>query len=67
MAQQWQALLQSLTPRLEELIADDAREGRSADQRLRVGLYTWSQDMQNTSRPSAPLVAPSATKIQGGF
>lgn len=67
MAQQWQALLQSLTPQLEELIADDAREGRSADQRLRVGLYTWSQDMQNTSRPSAPLVAPSATKIQGGF
>jgi Family of unknown function (DUF6502) len=47
MAQQWQALLQSLTPQLEELIADDAREGRSADQRLRVGLYTWSQDMQN--------------------
>jgi Family of unknown function (DUF6502) len=67
MAQQWQALLQSLTPQLEALIADDAREGRSADQRLRVGLYTWSQDMQNTSRPGAPLVAPSATKIQGDF
>jgi Family of unknown function (DUF6502) len=45
MGQQWQALLQSLTPQLEQLIADDAREGRSADQRLRVGLYTWSQDM----------------------
>jgi Family of unknown function (DUF6502) len=52
MAQQWQALLQSLTPQLEELIADDAREGRSADQRLRVGLYTWSQDMQTTSGPT---------------
>ncbi len=65
MAQQWQAMLQDLTPQLEQLIADDAAAGRSATQRLRVGLYTWAQPMAgHTGNPhtnsdnSAPAGSP---------
>lgn len=50
MAAQWQLMLDSLVPRLEQLIADDKQAGRIQNQRVRIGLYTWSQPMAGTTR-----------------
>jgi Family of unknown function (DUF6502) len=58
MGQHWRGLLQTLTPQLEELIADDQRAGRQQNQRVRVGLYTWSQPMA-LDRPGSPPLSES--------
>ena len=50
MAAQWQLMLDSMVPRLEQLIADDKQVGRIQNQRVRIGLYTWSQPMVGTTR-----------------
>jgi acid stress-induced BolA-like protein IbaG/YrbA len=50
-AAHWQQMLERLVPQLESMIAADAQAGRTADQRLRVGLYSYDEDM--TSPPSA--------------
>ena len=60
MAAQWRRLLKSVVPKLEELIALDKQAGRVQNQRVRVGLYTWSQPMAGSLR-NFRLVAP-ATK-----
>ena len=46
---QWRALMASVVPELEALIENDRAAGRRADQRLRVGLYSYSEAM-----PAAP-------------
>ena len=51
---QWQALIEAMVPRLEQLIAADATSDRRCDQRLRVGLYSFHE-----SAPAAPP-APDA-------
>jgi len=50
-AAHWQQMLERLVPQLESMIAADAQAGRTADQRLRVGLYSYHEDM--ASPPSA--------------
>lgn len=50
MAAQWQLMLDSMVPRLEQLIADDKQASRIQNQRVRIGLYTWSQPMAGTTR-----------------
>jgi hypothetical protein len=50
MAAQWQHMLDSLVPQLEQLIEDDKLAGRIQNQRVRIGLYTWSQPMAGTTR-----------------
>jgi Family of unknown function (DUF6502) len=50
MATQWQLMLDSLVPRLEQLIAGDKQAGRIQNQRVRIGLYTWSQPMAGNTR-----------------
>lgn len=52
---QWRALSAALVPALEELIEDDRAAGRPQDQRLRVGLYSWTDAMEPAP---APTVAP---------
>lgn len=42
---EWQALLARLVPLLEGLIQDDVQAGRNQDQRLRVGLYSYTAPM----------------------
>ena len=42
---QWRALMASVVPELEALIDNDRVAGRIADQRLRVGLYSYSEAM----------------------
>ncbi len=55
MAQQWRGLLQSLTPELEALIAADKAAGRAQSQRVRVGLYTWSQAMADATHNASQV------------
>lgn len=42
---QWKGLLAGLVPEIEALIAADAQAGRVADQRVRVGLYSYRASM----------------------
>jgi hypothetical protein len=62
MVTQWRNLLQTLTPQLEQLIEDDKQAQRVQNQRVRVGLYTWSQAMldapHNASQVLEVAVAP---------
>lgn len=52
-AAQWRALSGALLPRLQQLIDDDRAAGRTQDQRLRVGLFSYSEAMsQATASPS---------------
>ena len=44
-AAQWQQMLDGLVPELERLIAADREIGRDAGQRVRIGLYTYQEDM----------------------
>ena len=41
--QQWQQVLQNLVPALQDMINQDRAEGREADQRIRVGLYSFHE------------------------
>lgn len=77
MAAQWRHLLKSVVPRLEKLIDADQQAGRVQNQRVRVGLYTWSQPMAgptrrftlvpNTARAAdeAPVDRPPASPPSG--
>lgn len=49
-ATRWQQMLDQLVPRLEAMIAADSKAGRCADQRLRIGLYTYHEAM--AAKPS---------------
>ena len=42
---QWQALLKATVPALEALIEADRAAGRVQDQRLRIGLFSWTEPM----------------------
>jgi hypothetical protein len=68
MGTQWRELLQTLTPQLEQLIEDDKQAQRTQDRRVRVGLYTWAQPMQekapaivSSNQPSAPSSATNSS------
>ena len=47
-------MIEAMVPALERMIENDQRLGRTRDQRLRVGLYTF-----NAGVPAAPAAAPS--------
>lgn len=44
-SEHWQAIFARLVPTFEALIAEDRLAGRRQDQRMRVGLYTYSSTM----------------------
>ena len=44
-ARQWQALRKAVVPALETLIEVDRAVGRAQDQRIRVGLFSWTEPM----------------------
>lgn len=48
--EQWQQLLRALAPALQTLIDDDQAQQRVQDQRVRVGLYAYSEPMANTEK-----------------
>lgn len=49
-SEQWRELMTRLGPRLQALMDEDQALGRTQDQQVRIGLYSWSQ-------PMAPLPA----------
>lgn len=54
--EQWQGLLKTLAPALQALIDEDKAAGRPADQRLRIGLFAFTDAMHPGADhpPSAP-------------
>lgn len=58
--EQWQALLDTLAPALQALIDEDKEAGRPADQRLRIGLFAFTDAMHpGVDRPTSPPHPPS--------
>jgi hypothetical protein len=60
---QWQALLAATVPALQSLVDADAAAGRPADQRVRLGLYTYHDAMEvaaGTPVSRTPKAAPRA-------
>jgi hypothetical protein len=51
---QWRALRGALVPQLTALIEADHAAGRPQDQRLRVGLFSYSDRMTTPASPTAP-------------
>jgi hypothetical protein len=57
---QWEALLATTAPALQTLIDADAAAGRKADRRVRIGLYTYHDEMLAApDSPAAVAVPPS--------
>ena len=54
MQAQWKALLAATVPALQALIDADRAAGRTADQRVRVGLYTFHDTMAPASDAPVP-------------
>jgi len=52
-SEQWRELMTRLGPRLQALMDDDLAQGRTRDQQVRIGLYSWSQAM--------PAIAPASS------
>lgn len=57
---EWQRLLHTLAPALQALIDEDKAAGRSADQRMRIGLFAYTEAM--ASRADAPLPPAESPK-----
>ena len=51
-SEQWRELLTRLGPRLQALMDEDQAMGRTQDQQVRIGLYSWSQPMAQMAAPS---------------
>ncbi|MCO5124687.1 MAG: DUF6502 family protein [Rhizobacter sp.] len=52
-AAQWRAIHDTLVPKLEKLIDADSANGRPQDQRLRVGLFSYSEQVPRSAAPVA--------------
>jgi hypothetical protein len=46
---QWQTLLAGTVPTLQELIDTDQTAGRARQQRVRIGLYSYTEPMQSAA------------------
>lgn len=46
MQQQWKQMLAAVVPALEKMIEDDRAAGRSAEHRIRVGLYSYGEPLR---------------------
>jgi len=59
-SRQWRSLTAALVPQLERLIAADQAAGRTPDQRLRIGLYEYTEaDAAVAAPPPAERAAPT--------
>ncbi len=50
---QWRELMTRLGPRLQALMDEDQALGRTQDQQVRIGLYSWSQRMEQMPVPAS--------------
>ena len=68
-SRQWQVLRTAAVPALETLIEVDRATGRAQDQRIRIGLFSWTEQMlagtpdaaANPSTGTAPPAAATST------
>ena len=58
---QWQALIDAMVPKLEQMIADDLAHDRVRDQRVRIGLYAYNETMV-AATPPADAPAPAVRR-----
>lgn len=63
---QWQALRDALVPTLTELIEADTLAGRSQNQRVRIGLYAFSESTSDIAAPTTEYTdSPSHNNDKG--
>ena len=62
---QWQGLLASAVPTLQKLIDADHAAGRQRDQRIRIGLFSYTEPMDAAIR-RAHTKSPRATRKRAG-
>jgi hypothetical protein len=70
-AAQWRELASSLVPAIEALIEQDRSAGRAQEHRLRIGLYAFTDRMDDSSTsavpvPSTPASAGHPDRSRGG-
>ena len=65
MTLQWQNMLSTVAPKLEALIDADRAAGRKADQRLRLGLFTYTQAMAASPQAKPTQKQKPKPKPQG--
>ena len=63
MRTQWKAVLEAAVPALQGMIDADRAAGRRADQRVRVGLYTYHEAM--AAPPAWPTDSPTVSPPDG--
>ena len=61
---QWQALLAASVPALQALVDADAAAGRTADRRVRIGLYTYHD--ATAAAPESVSRAPRTARTARG-
>lgn len=59
---QWQALRDAMVPALTALIEADRAAGRRQDQRVRIGLYTFTESQPDTDSPATEPTARRSRK-----
>lgn len=64
-AAQWTALFERLAPALDQHLAADQAGGQPQDQRVRIGLYSFSAPARGTGSALAPDAAPGAAPDAG--
>ena len=63
--QQWQGVLKELAPAMQKLLDEDVAEGRTQDQRVRVGMYAFSAGMDVVSGNAESTGARAAKSRRG--
>ncbi|KAF0218660.1 MAG: hypothetical protein FD174_2753 [Geobacteraceae bacterium] len=58
----WQALRDAMVPAITALIEADALAGRRQDQRVRIGLYTFTESTPDTEAPATESTARHSRK-----
>lgn len=59
---QWRHLMSTLAPALQSLMEQDLAEGRTADQCLRIGLYSMCRPMPTSASDTPPNSSPESQK-----
>jgi hypothetical protein len=63
-SRQWHALRNATVPALEDLIDRDRAAGRRQDQRIRIGLFTWTEAAPEPAPPQ-PLASLGGSQRKG--
>jgi len=60
-AGQWKALCDAMVPAIRALIESDQHAGRPQDQRLRIGMFSYDENMSNPGTPATTSAPPKRT------